>query len=375
MFSQSYAFKGLPLVWWLKCAAVVFAFVFAIVFTLPSFLGDEKQWKRDSVGRAEVWYQALAESFLPSSRISLGLDLKGGLSLTLNVDINKSVHDSIARAAQRAKEIAQEKGIEVGHYEIGPDFKIKIKIDNEEKAKKFSQFLTDQTTLLLYGGFEGDLLTMLPNRSLIESFDKQVMQQAINTIRNRIDQFGVAEPNIFQAGDSRIVVELPGLNNSERAKQLIGNTAQLDFRLVLNDVAPSKLVELLNEARTALKKDPGDHQANTIEELSQWLRDQKLIALHSTILLQRHIDENQRLDGRAMVHVMPYLVEAQSRLAGDLIQDATSGQSAENYLPEFAVFLKFKPLGAKIFGELTKEALEPKNKPHQIAIVLDGNVQ
>ena len=67
--------------------------------------------------------------------------------------------------------------------------------------------------------------------------------QALETIRNRIDQFGVAEPDIRRQGDRRILIQLPGIKDTERAKELIGRTAQLEFKLVDDQMAPETAPE------------------------------------------------------------------------------------------------------------------------------------
>lgn len=364
--------SSLPILWWTKCIFIVVSILFALFYCAPTFLGNPSHWAKNEDGSYKNWYHNLAQSVLPSSRINLGLDLKGGLSLTLNVEIHNAVKESIARSMVRAKETLREKGIKTNNFTINEDYSVSAIVEDESKVKDFQNAILEQTTLLLFDHNSKNQLFFQANTKLIESFEKQIMQQAINTIRNRIDQFGVAEPNIFQAANTRIIVELPGLTDIEHAKQLLGNTAQLDFRMVLNKVPQSSLNGLLAEARTALKLSD-DTSPSTINILSQWLRDNNKIPQNSTILLHRVLGQGD--NSGKITNTIPYLVESNATLTGDMIEDAQAGQSTENYVPEYVVSLKFKPQGSKLFGDLTTNAAKPENPPHEIAIVLDGNVQ
>jgi len=79
-------------------------------------------------------------------------------------------------------------------------------------------------------------------------YKSKVIHQAIETIRNRIDEFGVAEPSISQQGADRILVQLPGVADAERAKALINTAARLDFMPVVDDKTPQELLTLVTEA-------------------------------------------------------------------------------------------------------------------------------
>ncbi len=365
--------NSMPILWWTKCILIIVALTFGVFYTIPTFLGNPAQWPKNADHTYKSWKHNVASYLLPSSRINLGLDLRGGLSLTLNVEVNTAVKESISRAISRAKETLMQKGIKTGSFEVSDDFAVKAQIDDNSKIQDFQKAILDQTTLLLFNKISDKEIYFQANKTLIQDYEKQIMQQAINTIRNRIDQFGVAEPNIFQAGNTRIVVELPGMADIEHAKQLLGNTAQLDFRLVLNKVAQTELPALLESARKALAITSEDTTAPTIEKLSQWLRDQNKIPQDSTILLHRVLGQGDNL-GKIM-STIPYLLESHALLTGDMIENAQAGQSTENFVPQYEVSLKFKPQGAKLFGDLTTKASMPENTPNEIAIILDKDVQ
>lgn len=374
---RSGLFSDLPLTWWGKVSLIALALLFCIAFTVPTFSGDPKNWPRiesgEDAGKPLHWYHRFVENVFPSNRINLGLDLKGGLHLVLEVDVEQSVRDSIARAINRGRESVLEKGFKSEAVTVAPDYTATFQIEDPTNRDEFVTAVSATTPLVAFDKMEGNTLTFRPNRTRIDTYTSEILQQAMNTIRNRIDQFGVAEPSIVQQGERRIVVQMPGLQEPGRAKELIGNTAQLDFRLVLNEVTSDKLEGLLQEARTALKTPVEDTKPETIEKLSQWLRDNKKISTGATIMLSRQYESDGGV--AKITSAVPYLVEAQPKLTGDLIEDAQVVQTTNNIVPEMAVSLNFKPQGGKLFGELTKTAFEPKNTPHQIAIVLDRNVQ
>lgn len=347
---------SLPFLWWFKFTLTICALIFGLCYTIPTF------------------FPKILTTFLPANKINLGLDLKGGLSLSLDVETNKAVQDSIARAITAAKEAAHVSGIDTGKFQVNENFSVVLEMTNPENVQAFQKKVLEQTMLLLFGKYEQGKIFFEPNKKVIAEFQTQIMRQAVNTIRNRIDQFGVAEPNIFQSGNNRIVVELPGMTDVERAKQLLGNTAQLDFRIVSNLLPTETLNEYISQAKTALNIDANDTQTEIYPKISQWLRDKNKIPQNFTILVQKIYGSDPSNLGET-VATIPYLVEAHPKLTGDMIEDAQAGQSTENYVPTYIVSLKFKPIGAKLFGDLTTEASKPDYKTHQIAIVLDGNVQ
>jgi preprotein translocase subunit SecD len=367
-------FSNLPVLWWVKASLTVLAVLFGALFTIPTFLGDPAEWQRvaegPDKGKPEDGLRRFVENSLPASRINLGLDLKGGLHLLFEVDVEQSVRDSISRAVARARENADKEGLKVSDVKVGVDYVTTVQLGDTAKRAAFEKHVTDQTYLVVADALEGNTLRFAPNRARIADYEKLVLTQAINTIRNRIDQFGVAEPGIFQQGEKRIVVQLPGTQDLERAKQLIGNTAQLDFRLVRGDVSQDSLEGLLKEARLALKVAEEDTSPDSLRKLSQWMRDEKKIPTDTTVMLQR-VYETEGVKSR-LTSTVPYLLSSDAKLTGDLLESAEAVQSAENFIPQTVVSMNFNPQGSKLFGDLTTEAAG--KAPNQIAIILDDNV-
>lgn len=371
-------FSGLPLMWWVKFSLTLCALIFSIAFTVPTFLGDPAQWQREApvgeekLGRPVAWYHRFAEAALPSSRISLGLDLKGGLHLVLEVDVEKSLRDSVQRAMNRARDLADKDGIKVNAINVGDDYKTDAEITDASKVEAFKKTVSEQTTLIQFDKADGGKINFVANPGEIERYSGELLQQAINTIRNRIDQFGVAEPNIFRQGDRRVVVQMPGLQDPARAKQLIGNTAQLDFRLVSAELNQDSLDKVLEEGRVALNLPKDDTKPEMIQKISQWARDNGKISKNVTIMLDRKMETQGGV--AKLISARPYLVEASAKLTGDMIETALESADQSGLIPQYVVSLNFNPQGTKVFGDLTKQAREPQNAPHQIAIILDENI-
>lgn len=369
-------FGQLPMMWWIKGFLILFALIFGLAFTLPTFLGNPDDWPREepaegeTVGRPVSWLHRMVESAFPDSRVSLGLDLRGGLHLVLEVDADASLQENLNRALKRVEARALEQNIEVSGQLDG--LNARFTLSDTSQVEELKNLVVEETPLLVFAEQNDAQLEYVPASERIEERRSQILQQAINTIRNRIDQFGVAEPSIFKQGDNRIVVQMPGLTDADRARELIGNTARLDFRLVIGSHDQTQLRALLTEAREALNKAEDDISVETIAGLSAWLREQGKIPEKTTILLEREYTTEGGVT--EISEWVPYLVDESPKLTGDFIETADAGPSSGSLIPTYVVNLTFNPQGAKIFGDLTTEAYKPENSPNQIAIVLDGNI-
>lgn len=295
-----------PLLW--RSVTVIAAALLAIVFLMPSLVSSLPGW----------WKVAL-----PNESINLGLDLQGGIHMVLEVDVDKAVENATdllmdqLRADLRAKEIAtrgwKREGRSAFSFELvsrsRADMMKKLVTDDYPNVEAVS----DQDARYRYR-------LVQPEVNAIRQF---AVDQALETIRNRVDEFGVAEPTIQRTGTNGILVQLPGVQDPERAKRLIGRTAQLEFRLVA-DAATTKETETL----TGEEVDPVTNQASEVS----------------------------------------YQIEPGLLMSGEVISDARHrpGQFGES--PFVAITLNSR--GARIFERVTSE-----NVGRRLAIVLDGKVQ
>jgi len=179
-------------------------------------------------------------------RIHLGLDLKGGTHLILQVQVNDAINADTDRAVERLKEAL--KSANIAYAEISkpnpqsnPEV-IQIKGVPPESSSELRRIVTDKLPEydLASGAENSWTVTMKP--SIAADTRKKAVQQAIETIRNRIDQLGVSEPVIQEhgLGDYQILVQLPGVDDPARVKEIMQSTAMLEIRQAVGGPYPSE---------------------------------------------------------------------------------------------------------------------------------------
>ena len=171
---------------------------------------------------------------LGAKPMSLGLDLRGGVHLLIEVDMTSAEKKALEGYASDLRDLFKQEKIRNKRIQIEAD-KLIVgfrSIEHRDLAEsKIRSNLTDLTVTPIEDGATPSLsiaLTEVAKRE-VRSF---ALQQNIITLRNRINEIGVAEPTVQQQGDNRIVVQLPGIRDSASAKKLLGSTATLEFRLV-----------------------------------------------------------------------------------------------------------------------------------------------
>ena len=181
---------------------------------------------------------------LINKKVNLGLDLQGGSYLLLEIDSDPLIQEKIQSKVIPLKKLLKKNNLNYSNFTINKKDLI-FSINDVEKFKlllfsKKDNFLNPYIDK--YNSFELDL-EILENNNVRVLFSKyglltinnSALKQSIEIVRRRIDDVGTKEPTILQRGDKRILVELPGLKNPERIKNLLGQTAQLNFRLVADN--------------------------------------------------------------------------------------------------------------------------------------------
>ena len=193
---------------------------------------------------------------LMQDRISLGLDLKGGMNLTLGVDVEKAVQNTLSVTGQDIRDRAEQEKITVMKPRINAEGLLEITLPRAEQAGAFESMIGKWFTTLHQVSAEnaatGRVYTFELSPEARTQTEDMTMEQVVRTIRNRIDQFGVAEPDIRKQSDNQVQVQLPGMTDAERAIQIIGQTAHLEFHLVRDDVDPSAIMLPAGTARYPL---------------------------------------------------------------------------------------------------------------------------
>ncbi|WP_413568095.1 protein translocase subunit SecD [Bdellovibrio sp. HCB117] len=319
----------------------------AIVWVLPNVVNfGEKAW----------W---------PSKqKLNYGLDIQGGLHLVMGVDVDGVVSESTHRLITSMKADMQKENVPVKDVKsVNPNLG-EVTIDVSDAAGKAAveKFLTDKysTVLQVISSTDTSITTRYFD-AYLNDYKNRVIQQAIETIRNRIDEFGVAEPSISQQGANRILIQLPGMEDAEKAKQLINTTAKLDFMIVSNEKSPQELQAMIAEAEKA-----GNYSMTTMK--------------YSDYVSKLNADLASKLPAKSVIYfeksanattmeagAMPYLLKTDTDLGGDALDDAFVGYDQYG-APQ--VSLHFNSAGSNKFADLTGN-----NVNRQMAIVLDKVVK
>ena len=187
-------------------------------------------------------------SWLPHERVSLGLDLRGGSHLVLEVDRADLVNERLQNLLQDGRRVLRDSGIDpAGIRRSGTTITVTLR----DPAQR-SQAVTQLETLANPVGFgtavgQSDLniqtptdntITMAYTEAGITSHGSAAVEQSLEIIRQRVDQVGVAEPTIQRVGDDRVLVQLPGEQDPSRLRQLLGSTAKMSFHLLGNQGEP-----------------------------------------------------------------------------------------------------------------------------------------
>ena len=295
-------------------------------------------------------YQALpgwAKLLLPNKGITLGLDLQGGIHLVMEVDEDRAVEIAVDRSVVALQDLLVDKKIPVESVRRTGPTTITIQFQNAE-LKSQIQKLLDEFVTFSENESAGSANTIV--WELREAESKRIKDSAINqaleTIRNRIDQFGVAEPLVQRQGLKQIVVQLPGVKDPKRAKDLIKETALLEFKMLDED----------NQMKLDLPaRIPKDKEADVLKQAESKLPE------GSQVLFERAVEKDTGREYR-----IPYLVKKRVMLTGDVLSDArvSIGQFNDPY-----VSITFDAKGGREFERITGD-----NVKKRMAIVLDNTI-
>jgi len=301
--------------------------ILAIIFFLPNtpvFQYTPEWWQKN----------------MPNKGIVLGLDLQGGLHLVFEVEGDKAVELSTERYASRLRDLFTKKKLTADVAVSG--LTITVSPSNMETRK----VVEDNYPTLILSEAGGKLVCKMSDKEAKRIKDNAA-DQALETIRNRIDQFGVAEPTIHRQGDNEIVVQLPGVKEPKRAIDLIGKTAQLEFKLVDD------------EAKVAAEIPQAVLQGEEDNILKQFAGK---IPEGDEILFEKKVNRET-----GAVRKIPILLKKQAALTGDLLSDAKI--NIDSRFSEPYVSISFNAAGASLFEEVTGA-----NVKKRLAIILDNTV-
>lgn len=280
---------------------------------------------------------ALVKQFqVRKAPINLGLDLQGGVHLILEVDADKYVEKELVRVKDLLPQDLKKKGMPFTSITMEGVDRLKITTATAEELKKISDYIAKEVTNLEPQGelfASATTLILSFKQDIADRWKENAVTQALITIRNRVDEFGLTEPVIQRQGKTRIIIELAGEKDPERAIKIIGKTAELRFQLV-KDFASTKEALL-------------SQHNNKIPDTQQ-------------ILPASPAKDSTEPRGY-------YLLEKEAKVTGANLKDARVSND-EMGMP--AVSFELDRQGARTFAAVTEE-----NIGNPLAIVLDDTVQ
>lgn len=289
------------------------------------------------------------KTILPERGVSLGLDLQGGIHMVLEVEEDRAVEIVVDRSVRAIQDLLTEKAIPVQVVERDQSTQVRIEVSDEENVDQVEKLMNETFPSFIPRSQEGKTLVYEFREADAARIKNSAINQALETIRNRIDQFGVAEPLIQRQGRKQIVIQLPGIKDPQRAKDLIKGTALLEFKMLDESSESSEVVRDL----------PPQVERGKYAELRKEFEGR--IPEGSEILF-----ENVSGEQGSPSYSVPYLVRKGAVLTGDVLRDARVSIGDFN---EPFVSITFDSKGAHEFDRITKA-----NIGKRMAIVLDGTV-
>jgi preprotein translocase subunit SecD len=265
-------------------------------------------------------------------QMKLGLDLQGGMHVILGVDTEKAVEARLEGYSTKLKKELTAEGVDFSYVLIDNKDKINIALKSDSDFPKVKDILKNRyDSLEEVAASDKNMLSYRFSEQAVKRIKEYAVDQSLEVVRNRIDEFGVSEPVIQRQGKDQIAVQLPGITEPEKAISLIGRTAQLKFHIV-------------NDSVSAEDAQNGN------------------VPFDSILLYQKITDKTT---GQLISNV-PFILKREAVLTGDYLIDA-SVTFTQNNLP--AVQFTLDSAGSKLFEEITGQ-----NVGKRMAIVLDNNV-
>ena len=329
----------------LKIGLVISLLFFSALALLPSVTNDLPGW----------W-----KKYMAPAGLKLGLDLQGGMHIVLQVDLEKAAENSLDLAASDFKAALTNQNINAVRMDTADAKSVLFTLPNTGAVTTVKEILADKFPNLdaQVQAEEGSFprVTLKLKQDEIDFIRKNAVNQSLEIIRNRIDQFGVSEPVVVRQGENQIVVQLPGVKDPKRAMSLIGQTAQLEFKLVA-DTSSINLGQLIAEAKDAGQWQEGESR----KQLNLAL--QSRLPQGTEIYFERVINEQTKRESK-----VPILLESPILMTGEMVKNAQvriGGTFNEPY-----VSLDLTSRGGQAFATITE-----KNVQRRLAIVLDNIVR
>jgi protein-export membrane protein SecD len=344
--------------WWTKLILLVVVTAGAVIYVAPTALNLDPNKTR----------------FFFKQKINLGLDLQGGVYMVLGVDFTKVFNDVADRMADNLNEELKRKDISCGPAKLlkegapADDPRVAVECTSADAKAKLYQMVKKDFDSFRITDEKGNSYQLGVAKLYKDTVREKTISQSIEVIRNRIDEFGVAEPVITSQGTDRLSVELPGIKDVERAKDLIGRTAKLEFKLVdTESKSPDEVAALVSEleAKHDVRYKDGERFSDYVKKINDLAKGK--IPAGTEIAFEREGKRSVNVQKGEKPGRIPHLLKARVEVTGDDLKDAFIQIDPQDNRPQ--VGLRFNARGAQTFERVTRD-----NVHKQLAIVLDGIV-
>ncbi len=294
-----------------KIILIILACILSLLYAAPNALSPQ----------ARSWLQASMPA-IPHDSVNLGLDLRGGSHLLLEVELDAVVVDALASLQDEVRTILRKE--KIGYTDLGlRDGKVSFRVTDPTQQDAARDAVTFDSNIKV--GADGAMVALAMREDYIRERRLAALDQSMEIVRRRIDETGTKEPSIQRQGENRILVQLPGVDDPQRIKALLGTTAKMSFRLV-DEMATAQLAGTPN-----LNVPPGTEKLPT--------NDLQL----PNVVVQKRI-----------------------MVSGETLVDS---QASFDQYNQPSVSFRFDATGARKFGEATRN-----NVGKAFAIVLDNKV-
>jgi len=309
-----------------KVIMIALTSLIGVMLAVPNFLDDEQ-------------IEALP-GFFPSSQINLGLDLQGGAHLLMGVDVSEVINRLLEDKRDNIRDDLRREGIRHRITTSGDNLTVTLNEASEREnalriiRDSIEKVGADLTSIgvddLEVAEGEGNVINMLLSEAAVIEKKNQTVAQSIEVLRRRIDAMGTKEPTIQQNGEDRVLIQVPGIRDTQELKTIIGTTAQMNFHLTdlsvgIENLLPGKRMPPGTRLLPSYEKVPGTEEP-----------------------------------------VQYFAIKSRIMVAGEDLAQASQGIDQDN---QIVVNITFNTKGGKQFADATRANV---GKP--FAIVLDGEV-
>ncbi|WPX96027.1 Protein translocase subunit SecD [Candidatus Bandiella woodruffii] len=292
---------------------MIFAIItLSIYFAIPTF-----------------FYEVKTIPFFPAQKINFGLDLKGGVSLTIEADIEEYIKEKFSITAEKLKDKLAEEKIQFSDWQQDNNIiQFTLNSTDSNRNKVLKEICTLARTYDLQLKNSGNEISLAFDDLYKEKLTAEVIKQSMEIVTRRVDSIGTKEVEIQTIGKDMILLQVPGLNDPEEIKKVIGKTARLTFHIVKSSIG------------------------NNLSE-----EDRIALLINSKVLPIENVDGQK---------VGMLAVESIPSMTGDMLSFANADYGS---MGESVIKFRLNSLGSNIFADVTT-----KNKGKMLAIVLDNKI-